>query len=285
MTLLLAALVCLFMQVSPVSAVTEELQKLRGLRLVEHPANDGDSFFVTDGEKRYYLRLYFVDTPERTATSSTLARRVRQQTRYFGLTDHAATVSMGKMAAKYSRNKLAEPFIAYTVFADAGGRSSHRRIYAFVVTADGKDLGRLLVNEGLARAYGLGRQDYKGTPLNELKERFKDLETEAMLKRKGVWRYADADQIVKLRAEQRQEERELLEIRERAAGRAPGTRININSADKDQLALLPGVGPIIAERIIELRPFEAVDELLNVKGIGEKTLEKIQPQVRLRESD
>ena len=58
-----------------------------------------------------------------------------------------------------------------------------------------------------------------------------------------------------------------------------GDKININTADKDKLCELTGVGPTIAERIIQYRekngPFKSVDELINVKGIGEGTLHKI----------
>jgi competence protein ComEA len=57
-----------------------------------------------------------------------------------------------------------------------------------------------------------------------------------------------------------------------------GDKININTADKDKLCELTGVGPAIAERIIEYRekngPFKSVDELTNVKGIGEGILQK-----------
>ncbi len=63
---------------------------------------------------------------------------------------------------------------------------------------------------------------------------------------------------------------------------APGTdsaRININTADLTQLQELPGVGPSIGQRIIEHReangPFRTVEDLLEVKGIGPATLDKI----------
>ena len=62
--------------------------------------------------------------------------------------------------------------------------------------------------------------------------------------------------------------------------------VNINTATVEELCeVLPGIGEIKAKRIVEYRKstggFNSVDELLNVKGIGEKTLEKIRPYCRL----
>lgn len=55
--------------------------------------------------------------------------------------------------------------------------------------------------------------------------------------------------------------------------------ININTATSEQLQTLPSIGPVIAGRIIAYREtygvFGSVTELLNVSGIGEKTLETI----------
>lgn len=64
-------------------------------------------------------------------------------------------------------------------------------------------------------------------------------------------------------------------------GDAPVKMININEATAAELASLPGIGPKIAERIIQYRSehgkFKNIEELRSVKGIGKKLFAKIQP--------
>ncbi len=59
--------------------------------------------------------------------------------------------------------------------------------------------------------------------------------------------------------------------------------ININTATSQELQTLQGIGPVMAQRIIEYRQisgeFSTVDDLTNVKGIGEKTLERIRDSI------
>ena len=61
--------------------------------------------------------------------------------------------------------------------------------------------------------------------------------------------------------------------------------VNVNTASAEQLSMLPGVGPARAEAIIKLRKqrggFQRVDDLLEVKGIGEASLAKLRPYVAL----
>lgn len=61
----------------------------------------------------------------------------------------------------------------------------------------------------------------------------------------------------------------------------PGEPIDLNYASAGELQTLPGIGPKTAEAIIAGRPYGSVDDLLRVKGIGEKTLEKLRPLVRV----
>lgn len=66
-------------------------------------------------------------------------------------------------------------------------------------------------------------------------------------------------------------------------GGEPGTPVNINTADAAALDTLPGVGPATAEAIITHRtehgPFAAVDDLVDVPGIGEATLARLRDLV------
>jgi competence protein ComEA len=62
-------------------------------------------------------------------------------------------------------------------------------------------------------------------------------------------------------------------------------KVNINSAGAEELALLPRVGAVVAQRIVEFREengrFTQTADLMLVRGIGEKTFELIEPWVAL----
>jgi len=61
---------------------------------------------------------------------------------------------------------------------------------------------------------------------------------------------------------------------------APGQPlVNLNTATKADLEKLPGIGPSMAQRILDYRqkngPFKKVEELMNIQGIGEKSFLKL----------
>ena len=64
---------------------------------------------------------------------------------------------------------------------------------------------------------------------------------------------------------------------------APAGKINLNTAESAQLELLPRVGPALAKRIVEFREkngsFKSTEELMLVRGIGEKTFGLMKPYV------
>jgi competence protein ComEA len=67
------------------------------------------------------------------------------------------------------------------------------------------------------------------------------------------------------------------------AGKAKAALVDVNTASAAELEKLPGVGPALAKRIVEFRdkngPFQNVDELLKVQGIGEKSLARFRDLV------
>lgn len=64
---------------------------------------------------------------------------------------------------------------------------------------------------------------------------------------------------------------------------ATATPLNINTATAGELQKLPGIGAATATRIVEYRqkngPFKKVEELMNVRGIGEKSFLKLKPLI------
>ena len=66
---------------------------------------------------------------------------------------------------------------------------------------------------------------------------------------------------------------------------AAAAALNLNTATKDELVALPGIGPAKAQAIVDYRnqhgPFKSVDEVRKVKGIGEKLFLQIKPEIAI----
>jgi len=64
-------------------------------------------------------------------------------------------------------------------------------------------------------------------------------------------------------------------------------KINLNTATKEELLTLDGIGESYADRILEYRknngPFQSPEEIMQVKGIGEKTYQKIKDRIKVRQ--
>jgi competence protein ComEA len=65
--------------------------------------------------------------------------------------------------------------------------------------------------------------------------------------------------------------------------KAVGAAVNLNTASASQLEAVPGIGPKMAQRIVEYRQkngaFKKIEELMNVKGIGEKSFLKLKAHI------
>jgi endonuclease YncB( thermonuclease family) len=274
---------------------------LNNCHLIANPANDGDSFHVSAGGKEYIFRLYLVDAPE---TDEMVPRRLVDQAKYFAITVPQA-IEVGRAAKDFTQEKLSQPFTVLTHMSDAMGQSRIERFYAYVQTKEG-DLGEQLVRNGLARIYG-----FKAVPpslQNSRQEiqKLQQFENEARLEEIGAWG-ASVGRIT-VRAEKPmlfsffavannpRPQPTILPLpfarfsptpirstgpdrtaTSRAKDKTPLGRIDINTATEKELTTVPGIGHVMARRIIAARPFRSADDLKRVSGIGDKKYAQIRP--------
>jgi len=271
------------------SATAQVLTSLKQCKMIPTEWSDGDSFQIQTPEgQTHTIRLYGADCIEWHVSDDSDARRLRSQRRYFGISDWGgsplasiqAAKELGEAAAKEVASALKKPFQVQTVFADARGDGKYKRIYAFVTTAEGEDLAERLIRLGLARAFGVYRETPAGKSANDYRAFLQDVELQSAKRGVGAWSKTNWDLLPTERQAERQETEEL----GLAAGQPKlqqGKKINPNTAARDELMLLPGVGEVTANRIIQTRPFRKPADLLNVEGIGPKTLEKLEPFLQL----
>lgn len=284
----MVSLLCLLF-LSHVGSITLAMESFPASRLIATEWADGDSFRVKTGDGREFtVRLYGVDCLETGPFTPSDARRLRDQRRYFGISDYGGSFrtsvelaeSYGKKATAQVAEWLGKPFTVHTAFADARGDARYERFYAFITLHDGRDLGAALVSGGLARALGIVRSHPDGSSGNEYRESLSDLEIQAAVRGKGIWAHTDWENLPKERRLIREYEEEL-----RTTIRRPVIegefKIDPNTAARDDLMRLPGIGETMALRIIDARPYGGLDELLKVQGIGNATLEAIAPFIEI----
>lgn len=262
------------------------LHRYAGCRLKAEPWADGDSFSVVfpDGKART-IRLYGADCLETTGDDATDARRLRAQRRYFGISGFGGSPrasndkakEKGRAAKAAVEKLLAEPFTVHTAWSDAMGSARFKRYYGFVFTADGRDLAEVLVGSGLARAYGVYRRGPYGKA-DAYRERLGDLELKAAKTGAGVWAFTNWDRLPEERKAERNADAELEAAKGQGGG--PVAAVNPNTASRDELMSLPGIGEKKAYAIIEGRDagkYRKPEDLQRVSGIGKKTVEALRP--------
>ena len=276
---------------------------LKDCRLIPNPANDGDSFHVSVGPNEYLFRLYFVDAPE---TDEMTPRRLIEQAKYFAITVPQA-IEVGRAAKEFTRQKLSEPFTVFTHMSDAMGQSRLERFYAFVQTNQG-DLGEQLVRSGLGRNYG-----FKAVPPGLGSSRIElgklqQFENEARQEKIGAWgisigrldvRPASLSWFSHYAVSTSPRQPALLTPitfpstpmpsplipsrgtpgpnRPHSKQKTPLGRIDVNTATEKELTTVPGIGHVMAARIIAARPFQSANDLEKVSGIGDKKYARIRP--------
>jgi len=277
---------------------------LKDCRLIANPANDGDSFHVSAGEKEYLFRLYLVDAPE---TDEMTPRRLIEQAKYFDITVPQA-IEVGRAAKDFTQQKLSQPFTVFTHMSDALGQSRLERFYAFVETKEG-DLGEQLARNGLARSYGFKSAPPGLTSSGIEVEKLQQLEDEAKREKIGGWGVKDgrlsahpqtpssfssfvANGKIQSRSAPANSPTVLFPAkpaasmtrsgpvetnRSRTKEKTPFGKIDINTATEKELTTVPGIGHVMAARIIAARPFRSADDLKRVSGIGDKRYAQIRP--------
>src|SRR5262245_15693979 len=192
--------------------------------------------------------------------------------------------------------------------SDAMGQSRLERFYAFVETKEG-DLGEQLVRNGLARSYGFKAAPPGLTSSRIEVEKLQQFEDGAKRDKIGAWGVNEgrlsahpqtppvfssfvADGKTRSSSAPRgssvafsvdnpaasiARNSPVLQSKSNAKDKTPLGSIDVNTATEKELTTVPGIGHVMAGRIIAARPFRSADDLKKVSGIGDKKYTQIRP--------
>lgn len=252
---------------------TEAIEKVKGIwevldscRLVSAPFNDGDSFLVSHRGEDYTFRLYNVDALE---TSETYIDRNSDQASYFNIPLERVTEG-GDLAKEFTRKLLRKKFTVITRWEDARGSSRYKRYFA-LIRQDEKYLSNELVLAGLARLYGKPIESRwpGGISPHIFYERLEKNEHKAKAQDRGLWALQDGSI----------ESAEIPKAFGKTDDQAPESFMDVNTASSSDLQKLPGIGPVLADRIIDARPIQSIDSLVEISGISENTLDRFSHKI------
>ncbi|MGC6424000.1 MAG: helix-hairpin-helix domain-containing protein [Lentimonas sp.] len=248
-------------------------QVLENCRLVQSNNNDGDSFLIQYGDETDVFRLYYVDTPE---VYRTYIDRVRDQARYFSITADSVIAS-GELATQFSKLFLTGTFTVYTKWEDA--RGSGKKRYFALFKKQGRYLSMELVKNGLARIHGMPTEQAwpTGYQPRTFMSRLKNTERTAQRARTGIWAFAESSEqmsglnTLSENTEGRGSSATATPVRVNRGSSKTGM-VNVNTATAAELETLPGIGPVLAQAIIQSRPIASIESLVNISGINSKKL-------------
>lgn len=167
-------------------AYSGDWQTLTDCTLISGRFNDGDGFYCNCGGKEYAFRLYSIDAPE---IDGRFEDQVKDQAKYFGVTEDQV-IEIGKQAKEFTASVLGtNTFVAITKGQSAGARGKIGRSYAFI-NVNGDDLSLKLVENGLARIYGVTVTP-TGMDKSFYEQVLVSLEQQAKKNRAGAWALND----------------------------------------------------------------------------------------------